>query len=206
MSSFNDTESILKVYQEADIGKIPGLTYISDYITEREQTQLLATIERQEWSIKAQRRVQQYGYQYDYKNGEFSSSRYLGELPDWLDEISRRFCKDGLTVRSFDQVIINEYEPGQGIVGHIDCIPCFGSTVITLSLGSACLMEFYYPQTQEQAEILVEPGSLVVFQKAARYVWEHGIAERDRDIYHGREILRTRRISLTFREVLFPYK
>jgi len=150
--------------------------------------------------------VQQYGYQYDYKNGEFSSSRYLGELPDWLDEISRRFCKDGLTVRGSDQVIINEYEPGQGIVGHIDCIPCFGSTVITLSLGSACLMEFYYPQTQKQAEILVEPGSLVVFQKAARYVWEHGIAERDRDIYHGREILRTRRISLTFREVLFPYK
>jgi alkylated DNA repair dioxygenase AlkB len=206
MSSFNDTESTLKGYREADIGKIPGLTYISDYINEREQTQLLGNIERREWSIKAQRRVQQYGYQYDYKNGEFSSSRYLGELPDWLDQIARRFCKDGLTSRIPDQVIINEYEPGQGIVGHIDCIPCFGNTIITLSLGSACLMEFFHPQTQEQAKILVEPGSLVVFQKAARYVWEHGIAERDRDMYQGREIVRTRRISLTFREILFPYK
>ncbi|HEY9605351.1 MAG TPA: alpha-ketoglutarate-dependent dioxygenase AlkB [Allocoleopsis sp.] len=206
MSSFNDTESKLKVYREADIGKIPGLTYIPDYINEREQAKLVATIEQQEWSVKAQRRVQQYGYQYDYKNGEFSSSRYLGDLPAWLDEISGRFRQDGLTSRIPDQVIINEYEPGQGIVGHIDCIPCFGNTVITLSLGSACLLEFYQPQTHEQAKILVEPGSLVVFQKAARYVWEHGIAERDRDIYYGQEIVRTRRISLTFREVLFPYK
>lgn len=206
MSSFNDTESELKVYRKADIGKIPGLTYICDYINEREQAQLLATIERQEWSIKAQRRVQHYGYQYDYKNGEFSSSRYLGALPDWLDILVRRFSHDGLTTKFLDQVIINEYEPGQGIVGHIDCIPCFGNTVITLSLGSPCLMEFSHPQTQEQAKILVEPRSLVVFQKAARYVWEHGIAERERDIYQGREILRTRRISLTFREVLFPYK
>ena len=97
MSSLNDTESKLKVYREADIGKIPGLTYISGYINEREQTQILGNIERQEWSIKAERRVQQYGYQYDYKNGEFSSSRYLGELPDWLDEIARRFCNDGLS-------------------------------------------------------------------------------------------------------------
>ncbi|WP_231289239.1 hypothetical protein [Rickettsia bellii] len=28
-----------------------------------------------------------------------------------------------------DQVIINEYMPGQGIAPHTDCIPCFSDTI-----------------------------------------------------------------------------
>jgi alkylated DNA repair dioxygenase AlkB len=191
---------------ESEAKEIPGLAYIPDYINLDEQNQLLNAIDQQEWSTKLKRRVQHYGYRYDYKNGSLASSKYLGSLPDWAQSIASRLYDEGLTPKLFDQVIINEYEPGQGITNHIDCIPCFGNTIISLSLGSSCVMDFTHSQTKEKASLLLYPGSLVVMQGAARYDWEHGIAARKKDKYKDREIVRSRRVSMTFREVLFPYK
>ncbi|HEY9675472.1 MAG TPA: alpha-ketoglutarate-dependent dioxygenase AlkB [Waterburya sp.] len=206
MAFNNETELSLESNLNSDIQKVSGLTYIADYISPEQQNQLLKIIDQQEWSIKANRRIQQYGYQYDYKNGSFVSSSYLGTLPDWVQSIANRLADDGLMPNIPDQVIVNEYQPNQGIVSHIDCTPCFGNTIITLSLGSACVMEFRHPQTQETARILLQPRSLLIFQGEARYVWEHGILACEQDNYQGREFDRTRRVSLTFREVLFPYK
>lgn len=183
-----------------------GLTYIPEYITLDEQSHLLNIINQQVWSTKLKRRVQHYGYRYDYKNGLLAASSYLGALPDWLQNIAERLFSDRLTAQLPDQVIINEYEPGQGISQHIDCVPCFGKTIISLSLGSPCLMDFTHPQTASKLPICLLPGSIIVMQKAARYEWQHGIAARKKDQYEGKEITRQRRVSITFREVLFPYK
>lgn len=188
------------------IPKIPGLVYIPDYITQEEQNQLLSIIEQQVWSTKLKRLVQHYGYQYDYKNGLLASSSYLGSLPNWLKSLAERLLQDSLTPILPDQVIINEYQPGQGIASHIDCVPCFGKTIISLSLESSYVMDFIEAQTKEKFSILLSPGSLVVMQEKARYNWQHGIAARKKDTYEGREIIRSRRVSITFREVLFPYK
>lgn len=200
------TEIALKTNLEAVTQSVPGLTYVPDYINVEVQQQLLNLIDQQEWSIKSGRRVQHYGYQYDYHNGLLASTRDLGDLPEWLSDLANRFANDGLIKTVPDQVIVNEYQPGQGIVSHIDCIPCFGQTIITLSLNSPCVIDFTQPQTQENAAILLLPGSLLIFQKAARYIWQHGIAARSQDEYQGKAVVRTRRVSLTFREVLFPYK
>ena len=188
------------------IEKIYGLVYINDYINLDEQSQLLAIIDQQEWSSKTNRRVQHYGYQYDYKNGAFASAAYLGILPSWAQSLVNKFYSDGITANIFDQLIVNEYQPGQGIVNHTDCIPCFGNTIITLSLGSDCVMEFTHSRTAEKAQILLQPGSLLIFKQDARYVWQHGIIGQKQDNYQGKEFTRGRRVSLTFREVLFPYK
>ncbi|MEW6496042.1 MAG: alpha-ketoglutarate-dependent dioxygenase AlkB [Cyanobacteriota bacterium] len=196
----------LKKTINLDLEKISGLVYIPDYITVDEQNNLFAIIEQQEWSSKTNRRVQHYGYKYDYKNGAFASAAYLGVLPDWAQNLVNRFYRDGITASIFEQLIVNEYQPGQGIVSHIDCIPCFGNTIITLSLGSDCVMDFTHSQIGEKAQILLQSGSLLVFQQDARYVWQHGIKGQNRDNYQGKEFTRGRRVSLTFREVLFPYK
>jgi alkylated DNA repair dioxygenase AlkB len=206
MLSSDETELDLENSLKSDALEIPGLAYIIDYITVEEQNQLLNLIDQQEWSTKLKRRVQHYGYRYEEKNGAFTSSSYLGALPDWLKSIASRLCVDGLTPKVPDQVIINEYEPGQGITSHLDCVPCFGNTIITLSLGSECVMDFTHSQTKEKAPILLSPGSVLVMQKAARHVWEHGIAARKKDMYKDREFVRSRRVSVTFREVVFPYK
>lgn len=206
MSPSRKTEFSLEQNVNHDIEVISGLTYIPDYITVDEQKDLVDKIDQQEWSIRTQRRIQCFGYKYDFKDGSFISSTYLGNLPDWIQPLVNRIASDGLMQNTPDQVIVNEYQPGEGIVSHIDCIPCFGSIISILSLGSPCVMDFTHSQTKAEAKLLLQPRSLLVLQGAARYVWQHGIAACDREQYGGKEFVRTRRVSLTFREVLFPYK
>ena len=206
MLSPDETELGLEANLNSDAIQIPGLTYLPHYITVDDQNKLINIIDQQEWSTKSRRRVQHYGYRYDYKNGSLASSSYLGDLPDWAGRIAKRLWDDGLTTKVPDQVIINEYEPGQGITSHVDCVPCFGKTIISLSLGSSCVMDFTHSQIKQKASILLLPRSLVVMQGAARYEWQHSIAARKKDKYKGRELVRTCRVSMTFREVLFPYK
>ncbi|MBD1807584.1 alpha-ketoglutarate-dependent dioxygenase AlkB [Microcoleus sp. FACHB-SPT15] len=206
MLSPNKSKLDLTTTLEADSIEISGLTYVPEYITFEEQNQLIHAIDQQEWSMKLKRRVQHYGYRYDYKNGSLASANYLGALPDWAEHIANRLFNDKLTEKAFDQLIVNEYQPGQGIISHVDCVPCFGNTIISLSLGSPCLMDFTHSQTHQKVSLLLSAGSLVVMHREARYLWQHGIAPRKKDNYKGTEITRTRRISMTFREVLFPYK
>jgi hypothetical protein len=97
MLSPNETEFNLENSFESEAKEIPGLAYIPDYINLDEQNQLLNAIDQQEWSTKLKRRVQHYGYRYDYKNGSLASSKYLGALPDWAQSIASRLYDDGLT-------------------------------------------------------------------------------------------------------------
>jgi alkylated DNA repair dioxygenase AlkB len=99
-----------------------------------------------------------------------------------------------------DQVIINEYLPGQGISPHTDCIPCFGKTIASLSLGSPCVMDFC--KGIEKHSLMLERRSLLVLLDGARYEWQHGILARKTDKHDGQIINRTRRLSLTFRNVI----
>lgn len=201
----NQTELDFNTNLESNNSPIPGLTYIPDYISLDEQNLLLSIIAQQEWSTKSKRRVQHYGYRYDYQSGLLASSSYLGALPNWLQNIANRLFSDHLTATLPDQVIINEYEPGQGITNHTDCVPCFGNTIISLSLGSPCVMDFTH-NSSAKLPILLLPGSIIVMKNAARYDWQHGIAARKKDHYQEQIITRSRRVSITFREVLFPYK
>jgi hypothetical protein len=53
----------------------------------------------------------------------------LGRLP------ADRLLSDGMTPEPFDQMLVNEYLPGQGISSHRDYEP-YGRTVVSLSLLS----------------------------------------------------------------------
>lgn len=203
------TQLDLDIFQESETLTIPGLTYIPNYIGLPEQNQLLKEIDEQEWSIESvesTRRIQQHGYRYEYQNGILVACNYLGYLPDWAMRIAQRLYGDRLTPIILDQATVNEYESGQGLRSHIDCVTCFGDTLITLSLGSPYLMEFTHSRTQEKRELLLLPGSLLALKREARYVWQHGVRPRDRDSYNGREFIRSRRVSITFREAAFPHK
>src|SRR5947209_5139569 len=115
---------------------ISGLHYQRGYLSAEEQRELLALVEGQTWLTDLKRRVQQYGYRYDYTHRQAGSSSYLGPLPAWLAALALRLRQEGHCSQAPDQVIVNEYLPGQGIASHVDCISCFGDTVLSLSLGS----------------------------------------------------------------------
>lgn len=179
---------------------IDGLSYISNWIAPNTEAELISTINQQPWITDLKRRVQHYGYAYDYKARNVPRDLYLGTLPDWLQILAQKLASDGLFQAVPDQVIINEYLPGQGISPHIDCIPCFGKMIASLSLCSPCVMDFC-KNTEKYSQIL-EPCSLLVLSGSARYEWQHGIAGRKTDKHNGRIINRARRLSLTFRNVI----
>ena len=178
---------------------IHGLGYLPNYITQEEETKLLGLIDEESWCYDLKRRVQHYGYKYDYKNRNIGPESYLGELPEWLSALCVKLLHDGIFEMLPNQVIVNEYLPGQGIAAHIDCIPCFGKVICSLSLGSACIMDF---TNIHKISKLLEPRSIVVMKSDARYLWKHSIAQRKSDNFNGIKNLRQRRVSLTFREVI----
>ena len=187
---------------QAAIATIPGLYYVPDYINEIEHDSLLAQIDEQPWLDDLKRRVQHYGFKYDYKARRVARDMRIGELPEWLEDLAEKLCEDGHMPEVADQVIVNEYEPGQGISRHIDCEPCFHDTIVSLSLGSGCFMDFTNKDKTEPIPVWLEPRSIVVLEDKARYEWLHGIAARKSDMRNGRRVARERRVSLTFRKVI----
>lgn len=179
---------------------IPGLTYIPDFITRDEENALTAAIDAQPWLNDLKRRVQHYGYKYDYKARSVTKESRLGPLPDWIQPLAQKLQTGHLFRNAPDQAIVNEYLPGQGISAHIDCVPCFDDVIASLSLGSPAVMQF--SKGNEKQEIYLEPRSLIVLTGPARYEWQHAIPARKTDIVNGFKIERGRRLSLTFRTVI----
>ncbi|WP_018699717.1 alpha-ketoglutarate-dependent dioxygenase AlkB [Amorphus coralli] len=180
----------------------PGAVYRPDYVGVAEEAALLAQLDRADWIDELKRRVQHYGYRYDYRERRVAEGSFLGALPDWLLPIARLLVADGFFAAMPDQVIVNEYLPGQGIAPHVDCEPCFGDTIASLSLGSASLMEFRKAEQSERLDHLLEPRSLLILSGEAPYGWKHGIAARKTDVVDGVKRPLARRMSLTFRTVV----
>lgn len=181
---------------DTTVPDIQGLQYIPDCITQVEEQALISKIDDQPWLNDLKRRVQHYGYKYDYKARSVRPDSYLGSLPNWLKSIT-----DKLPFRP-NQAIVNEYLPGQGISAHIDCEPCFDSTIASLSLGSPVIMQFTHPKTKQNEEIYLKPRSLIILSGEARYEWQHAIPARKSDTVGGFKIQRNRRISITYRNVI----
>jgi len=185
--------------------QIPGLAYKPDFITLDEHDELISIVNQQPWLSDLKRRVQHYGYKYDYKARGIDGSMFLGPLPDWLAFLSQRLYQEGVFDTQPDQVIINEYQPGQGISAHIDCVPCFGETIASLSLGSQCIMQLSTPQTGEKVDQVLGIGSLITLSGDARFQWTHAIPARKSDVINGVKVPRGRRLSMTFRCVTLDH-
>lgn len=180
-----------------------GLTYLENYIPEGEADRLVQEIDAAPWRTDLKRRVQHYGYRYDYKARQARQEDYLGPLPELFHKLAERLTAEGYFQAIPDQVIVNEYQPGQGISAHIDCQPCFGETIASLSLLSACVMRFASQTTSQQMELHLQPASLLALKDEARHMWTHAIPPRKADVIEGQKHVRSRRISLTFRTMKF---
>lgn len=185
-----------------NISKVPGLIYVSNFIDTKEVKSFIDLINAQTWLSDIKRRVQHYGYKYDYKARNIDYSMFIGRLPNWMILLANRLYEKKYINAIPDQVIVNEYLPGQGIANHIDCEPCFGDTIISISLGCSCVMDFINIETKEKIEIMLESGSMVALRGDARYKWSHGIAQRKSDNFNGVKTDRQLRLSMTFRKVI----
>lgn len=190
---------------------VPGLYYVPNFVTAKEAKQIIKTLlSHPDWkgvtaSTKS-RRVIQYGYTYSYQRGPLTSTQTIPDEYDFiqvrmLDLIKQHIDND---FTGFDQLIINEYLPGQGISGHIDHIKHFGPIIACLTLGSGIEMEFTHPK-KESKSLYVAPNSLYIMSGKARYEWKHSITQRKSDYVNGQTIVRGTRYSLTFRKAISVY-
>jgi alkylated DNA repair dioxygenase AlkB len=177
---------------EYDIPAVPGLSYLPSYINQQQEAALAAAIDNQPWDTTWKRRRQLYGKAYGYAHKAISA------FPDWGTSLANRMHADGICQRPFDQMLVNEYFPGQGIALHRDYAP-YDRTVVSLSLLAPVVMEFRETTTNLRAALLLESRSLLVLSDDARYRWQHGIAARKSDGWQEMTIRRERRLSITFR-------
>jgi len=189
--------------------QITGLKILYDFINKEEEKELLDNIDKSVWLTDLKRRVQHYGYKYDYKARRIDQSFFIGEIPSWMKFLSDRLQQEKIIDFIPDQAIINEYIDNQGIAPHIDCEPCFGDTIISISLGGQCIMNFQQEQIsaeQDKVPLLIQPKTLIVMTGESRFNWFHGIIGRKTDKFNGQTYKRQRRVSITFRKVILDNK
>jgi alkylated DNA repair dioxygenase AlkB len=180
----------------------PGVRYFGDFLSAEEDRAVVARLDAGDWSNALKRRVQHFGYVYDYKARTVPADAYLGALPGWLGVFAERLVFLGYVEDLPDQVIANEYRPGQGISAHIDCVPCFSETIVSVSLMSQCEMLFRERRGSAALAVLLHARSGLSLTGAGRYDWTHEIPARKSDVVDGMKMERRRRISLTFRKVI----
>ena len=184
------------------IEDVPGLQFIEGFLTQEEQDDCVTRVDAamDQWLDDLSRRVQHYGWRYDYKARAITPDMHIGALPDWLSRLARKLYEEtGLFERVPEQVIVNEYQPGQGIAMHIDH-PGFGLTVCTISLLDDWEMDFS-KNWKDKSPALLQRGSCVLLTGESRQVWQHGIAPRRSEPLESGRRNRRRRLSLTFRTV-----
>jgi alkylated DNA repair dioxygenase AlkB len=197
------TPELFNTESQLQLPNIRGLGYHNNFVDPDYETFLISAIDSASaWSSAMRRRVQHYGYKYDYRTRTIDMTMVAAPFPDWLIDLRQMLYHRRLLTEFADQAIINEYLPGQGIYRHIDCEPCFGPEIVSLSIGSDCVMEFTHRLSQQTQCMVLSRRSVLRLTDEARFEWMHGIPARRTDRYDGRRIVRQRRISITFRKVI----
>ncbi|KAI1502248.1 Alkbh6 protein [Biscogniauxia marginata] len=176
----------------------PAAYYISNFITEDEETAILnkiASAPKPRWKQLTHRRLQTWPS--DLVNNKLIDA----PLPAWLEEpiVSRlkaiRLAQDSDLTNVFhdsphqkpNHVLINEYPPGVGIMPHKDG-SAYHPVVCTVSLGASLCLDIHKTKEDGTLEaepawrILQEPRSLLITTADLYTQFLHGIADITEDV------------------------
>jgi len=176
-----------------------GFSLVKNYLTENEEVDLINQINNKVWIKDYQRNLQYY----NYRNELFEPYDLIpipNKIPDFLQKLIDKMILDGVVTERPDQIIINEYKPGEGLKPHFDRKDYYQNTIVGISLESGTVIEFY--KIPEKKKIYIPRRSLYILKDDARYLWKHGIPARKKDVVDNKEIPRQTRISITFRNVI----
>ncbi|XP_034936265.1 alkylated DNA repair protein alkB homolog 8 [Chelonus insularis] len=201
------SKSLPDIENEEIINELPrGLKLIKDFITIEEENLLLNSLkwnENDEINLELKhRKVMHFGYEFDYSTNKVDPSNPIKSIPNEYKFLQELFEKNKCGNHVYDQLTINRYQPGQGIPPHIDTHSVFEDPILSLSLGSACVMDFR--KGQQKIQIVLPARSLLIMSQDARYAWSHGICPRKKDVIKEESIKilpRGTRTSFTFRKI-----
>ena len=147
-----------------DRGIVPGLLLIKDFISAAEEKQLLDYVNSQKWQEVRLRKMQHYGYSFNYQVNNVNRTKegasipqpfhfliermkVLGALEEQL--VARRAAaaesaassSSGSVLFEPDQLTVNRYEPGSGIPAHVDTHSPFTDIIVSITLGGTHVMD-----------------------------------------------------------------
>lgn len=159
---------------------IPGLFYIKNYLTMSEIDTILNKIHSEIifkpiTTAPTSRLVAHFGYNYSYDR---SGIKPADPIPTDLTNIVNinkinNICGENIISNPFDQLIINEYKPGQQIAPHTDHVTQFGPIIACITVGKSVPIIFTLGSIKKI--INVESGSMYIMTKDSRYLWKHSL-------------------------------
>jgi len=131
-------------------------------------------------------------------NFDYAYSKITRTALPWTAELQsiRKRVEDACGVH-FNSCLLNLYHNGtEGMAWHSDDENCMGPTpfIASLSLGAARRFSFKHKRTGEKADILLEPGSLLIMKENTQTNWLHCLPKSAR--------VHSPRINLTFRRFI----
>ncbi|MCC9168798.1 alpha-ketoglutarate-dependent dioxygenase AlkB [Pontibacter harenae] len=179
---------------------VPGLLLYHDFISKSMEDELINEIDSQIWVVDYNRRLQYYGYRNELE-APYNLVEFPVPMPPLIYQLSQQAVEQNIVSIQPDQVILNEYFPGEGLRPHKDR-NYFENQICGVNLGSGCIMKFIKIKGGDVVDVEVPTRSAYVMQDEARYKWNHSIPSRKKDIVDGIVKHRERRLSITYRKVI----
>lgn len=179
---------------------MPGLIIYPNFISEATEQELIREIDSQIWIVDYDRRLQYYGYRNELEK-PYGLIPFPVAMPPLIHQFSEELVQQSVINLQPDQVIINEYAPGEGIRPHKDR-NYFENQICGVNLGSGTMMRFIKIVGGDVVDVYMPPRTVYVMQDDARYKWNHAIVPRKKDVVDGILLLRQRRLSITYRKVI----
>ncbi|MDQ3290301.1 MAG: alpha-ketoglutarate-dependent dioxygenase AlkB, partial [Bacteroidota bacterium] len=150
---------------------VPGLLLYPDFISEAMEEELIQEIDHQTWVVDYDRRLQYYGYRNELEK-PYNLIPFPVPMPPLIHQLSEKLVEQKIVSIQPDQVIINEYSPGEGLRPHKDR-NYFENQICGVNLSSGCIMRFIKIAGKDVVDVEVPRRSIYVMQDDARYKWNH---------------------------------
>lgn len=200
------------------IDEVDGFYMINDIFTESEHSYYFELLKNVNENLCHQiHHANEFGWKFLPLKDENSNiiirkkNDNLGNFPEWIDEIWIKIRKHILKLTNCNlpkeltectkpnHLLVNKYEPGDGVIPHFDELEFWENWVIGVSLGSGCV--FNLTRKGKKVKIYLPKNSIYILTRDARYEWKHGIEFVKEDNVYGNTIERSLRISMTFRNI-----
>jgi alkylated DNA repair dioxygenase AlkB len=160
---------------------------VPEFITTTQEAELESFIRTQtHWDWLGKKRRLPFGFTYSPTKRKIVQP--APPVPPILHALAVRFNEVGMLKEVANQIVVQEYLPGQGIGKHTDAGD-FGPDIISLSLLSPCVMRFRH-EGRTTHNVVLDPRSALAMTGEARQDWTHEIPGTS---------VRARRLSITFR-------
>mmetsp|Transcript_568 Transcript_568/g.964 ORF Transcript_568/g.964 Transcript_568/m.964 type:complete len:269 (-) Transcript_568:62-868(-) len=176
--------------------EIPDIRYYEDALSSEAEDKILeyvriSGLKPGVWKQLKTRRLQCWGGIPPSDTEDSCRDANGDNLPAWLQSLASEFVCDAFFDSDFppNHVLINEYQPGEGIMHHTDG-PLYLDKVVIISLGSPAVMSFRprlkaeelgIAAADEVVNIILKPRSILFFSNEAYSCYMHGIVARPVD-------------------------